>query len=306
MPSSPYNVSWSNSLFEDNAEYGLGLRTSLDVNKEKIYNIIKNNIKKVNKKNKELLNKWIENSNDYQITKFVSDNLDYNDIKELKPLKEYIPAKSIWLIGGDGWSYDIGFGGLDHVIAQNKNINILILDNEVYSNTGGQSSKSTREGAVAPFASNGKKTAKKDLARMMMNYKNVYIAHISLGADMNQTIKAINEAYNHDGPSLIIAYSPCIVHGIKGGMKNSLEEGKLAVESGYFPLFRYNSSTKKFNLDYKTPDFSLYGKMLINETRYKMISAVNKEHAKELLEENLQNAKDRFEFYKFLENEKTN
>ena len=306
MPSSPYNVSWSNSLFEDNAEYGLGLRTSLDVNKEKIYNIIKNNIKKVNKKNKELLNKWIENSNDYQITKFVSDNLDYNDIKELKPLKEYIPAKSIWLIGGDGWSYDIGFGGLDHVIAQNKNINILILDNEVYSNTGGQSSKSTREGAVAPFASNGKKTAKKDLARMMMNYKNVYIAHISLGADMNQTIKAINEAYNHDGPSLIIAYSPCIVHGIKGGMKNSLEEGKLAVESGYFPLFRYNSSTKKFNLDYKTPDFSLYGKMLINETRYKMISAVNKEHAKELLEENLQNAKDRFEFYKSLENEKTN
>ena len=306
MPSSPYNISWSNSLFEDNAEYGFGIQTSIELNKEKIMDIINKNIDNLGKKNRLLLKKYIENEKDYKITKFVSENLDYSEIKELKPLKNYIPSKSVWLIGGDGWSYDIDFGGIDHVVSQGKNINILILDNEIYSNTGGQSSKSTQEGVVSLFSSKGKETQKKDLAKILMNYKNVYIAQICLGKDMNQAIKALNEANEFDGPSIVIAYSPCIIHGIKGGMKNSLEEEKLAVDSGYFPIFRYNSKLNSFKLDYKTPDFSLYGKFLINETRYKMISAVNKDRAKELLENNLNNAKERFEYYKNLETKKDN
>jgi pyruvate-ferredoxin/flavodoxin oxidoreductase len=224
-----------------------------------------------------------------------------SSVEELKVLKDYIPTKSVWIIGGDGWSYDIGFGGLDHIMSSNENVNILVLDTEIYSNTGGQSSKSTREGAVAKFNSIGKNTTKKDLARMMMTYPNVYVAEISMGANMNQAIKAINEAMNHDGPSMIIAYAPCISHGIKGGMGNSMKEEELAVKCGYFPLFRYNSKTKEFNLDYKEPDFTLYDEFLSNETRYKMISAVNLDMAKELLESNLDMAKERFEYYKSLD-----
>ena len=229
------------------------------------------------------------------------ENIDYSEVPKLEELKEYIPTKSVWILGGDGWSYDIGFGGLDHIMSTNQNVNVLVLDTEVYSNTGGQSSKSTRKGAVAKFASHGKNTSKKDLARMMMQYPNVYIAQISLGANMNQAIKAINEAKNHNGPSLIIAYAPCINHGIKGGMGNSIKEEELAVKSGYFPIFRYNSINKEFHLDFKEPDYSLYGQFLANETRYKMISAVNLEMAKELLEDNLESAKERFEYYKSLE-----
>jgi len=301
MPSSPYNVSWSNSLFEDNAEYGLGMRLSEEIYKEKIKNIMINNKDNLSEENKKLVDAYLENPNDYKTSKVVMDNLNYDEIPELLPIKDYILNKSVWLIGGDGWSYDIGFSGLDHIMSTNQNVNILILDTEVYSNTGGQSSKSTREGAVAKFASKGKETTKKDLARMMMNYPNVYIAEISMGANMNQAIKAINEANNHDGPSLILAYAPCISHGIKGGMGNSMKEEEMAVKCGYFPLFRYNSKTKEFNLDFKNPDFDLYGEFLANETRYKMISAVNKEKAKEMLEDNLNASKERFEYYKTLD-----
>ena len=301
MPSSPYNVSWSNSLFEDNAEYGYGMSLTISIMKEKIERIMKDNLDKVSEKNKELFNIWLDNKDDYKKTKEVSEEIDYSEVEELKVLKDYIPTKSVWIIGGDGWSYDIGFGGLDHVMSTNQNVNILVLDTEVYSNTGGQSSKSTRKGAVAKFASHGKTTSKKDLAKMMMGYPNVTVSQISMGANMNQAIKAINEAKNHDGPSLIIAYAPCINHGIKGGMGNSIKEEELAVKSGYFPIFRYNSVTKEFHLDFKEPDFALYGEFLANETRYKMISAVNKEHAKELLESNLDSAKERFEYYKSLD-----
>ncbi|MBQ3475086.1 MAG: pyruvate:ferredoxin (flavodoxin) oxidoreductase [Bacilli bacterium] len=302
MPSSPYNISWSNSLFEDNAEYGYGMSLTVSIMKEKIENIMNRYMDTVSDKNKELFNIWLSNKNDYKKTKLVMENIDYEEVKELEVIKEYIPSKSVWVLGGDGWSYDIGFSGIDHVMSTNQNVNILVLDTEVYSNTGGQSSKSTREGAVAKFASIGKTTSKKDLARMMMQYKNVTVSEISLGANMNQAIKAINEANNHNGPSLIIAYAPCINHGLKGGMGNSIKEEELAVKCGYFPLFRYNSNTKEFNLDFKEPDFSLYGQFLANETRYKMISAVNLEHAKELLEDNLNNAKERFEYYKSLDN----
>ena len=301
MPSSPYNVSWSNSLFEDNAEYGYGMSLSVSIMKEKIENIINKNIDNVDDETKELLNIWLSNKDDYKKTKYVKDNLDFNKIKDLEPFKDYIDSKSVWIIGGDGWSYDIGFGGLDHIMSTNQNVNILVLDTEVYSNTGGQSSKSTRKGAVAKFASSGKTTSKKDLARMMMSYPNVTVSQISMGANMNQAIKAINEANNHNGPSLIIAYAPCINHGIKGGMSNSMEEEDLAVKSGYFPIFRYNAVNKEFHLDFKEPDFTLYGKFLGNETRYKMISAVNLDMAKELLESNLDMAKERFEYYKSLD-----
>ena len=301
MPSSPYNVSWSNSLFEDNAEYGFGMSLTISIMKDKIEKIMLDNMDLVSEKNKELFNIWLNNKNDYKKTKVVMENIDYDEVKDLIKIKEYIATKSVWIIGGDGWSYDIGFSGIDHVMSSNENIKILVLDTEVYSNTGGQSSKSTRKGAVAKFASKGKNTSKKDLARMMMQYKNVTVSQISMGANMNQAIKAINEASEHDGPSLIIAYAPCINHGIKGGMSNSMNEEKLAVESGYFPIFRYNSKDNSFTLDYKNPDFSLYGEFLANETRYKMISAVNLENAKELLEDNLESAKERFEFYKSLE-----
>ena len=301
MPSSPYNVSWSNSLFEDNAEYGYGMRLSEEIYKEKIKNIMINNKDNLSEENKKLVDAYLEKPNDYKTSKVVMDNLNYDELPELLPIKDYILNKSVWLIGGDGWSYDIGFSGLDHIMSTNQNVNILILDTEVYSNTGGQSSKSTREGAVAKFASKGKETTKKDLARMMMNYPNVYIAEISMGANMNQAIKAINEANNHDGPSLILAYAPCISHGIKGGMGNSMKEEEMAVKCGYFPLFRYNSKTKEFNLDFKNPDFDLYGEFLANETRYKMISAVNKEKAKQMLEDNLNASKERFEYYKTLD-----
>ena len=301
MPSSPYNVSWSNSLFEDNAEFGYGMRLSEDLYKNRIINIMKKYKDNVSEDNKKLIDAYLEKPNDYKTSKVVMDNLNYDEMPELEPIKDYLLNKSVWIIGGDGWSYDIGFGGLDHVMSSNENVNILILDTEIYSNTGGQSSKSTRKGAVAKFSSVGKNTTKKDLARMMMTYPNVYVAEISMGANMNQAIKAINEAASHDGPSLIIAYAPCISHGIKGGMGNSMKEEELAVKCGYFPLFRYNAETKEFNLDFKEPDFTLYNEFLSNETRYKMLSAVNEEHAKELLDNNLENAKERFEYYKSLE-----
>jgi pyruvate-ferredoxin/flavodoxin oxidoreductase len=301
MPSSPYNVSWSNSLFEDNAEFGYGMRLSEELYKNRIINIMNNYKDKVSDTNKQLIDAYLEKPNDYKTSKVVMENLNYEEIPELEPIKDYILNKNVWIIGGDGWSYDIGFGGLDHIMSSNENVNVLILDTEVYSNTGGQSSKSTREGAVAKFNSIGKNTTKKDLARMMMTYPNVYIAEISMGANMNQAIKAMNEAMNHDGPSMIIAYAPCISHGIKGGMGNSMKEEELAVKCGYFPLFRYNSKTKEFNLDFKEPDFTLYGEFLANETRYKMLNAVNEEHAKELLDANLEASKERFEYYKSLD-----
>ena len=301
MPSSPYNVSWSNSLFEDNAEFGYGMRLSEELYKNRIINIMNNYKDKVSEDNKKLIEAYLEKPNDYKTSKVVMDNLNYDEIPELEPIKDYILNKNVWIIGGDGWSYDIGFGGLDHIMSSNENVNVLILDTEIYSNTGGQSSKSTREGAIAKFSSIGKNTTKKDLARMMMTYPNVYVAEISMGANMNQAIKAINEAMNHDGPSMIIAYAPCISHGIKGGMGNSMKEEELAVKCGYFPLFRYNSKTKEFNLDYKEPDFTLYDEFLSNETRYKMLAAVNGEHAKELLEVNKNASIERFEYYKSLD-----
>ncbi|HOZ54076.1 MAG TPA: pyruvate:ferredoxin (flavodoxin) oxidoreductase [Bacilli bacterium] len=298
--SMPYSISWMNSLFEDNAEFGYGLRASYNMIRHYIENIIKNNIESQSENNKKLLKQWLDNKDDFTITSKIKDNIDYKEIKELETLKEYIPSKSIWIIGGDGWAYDIGYGGLDHVLAQGEDVNILVLDTECYSNTGGQASKSTKTGAIAKFAIGGKSNPNKDLARLAISYDNVYVASISLGANMMQALTALKEAEEHQGPSIVIAYSPCINHGIKGGMSSSINEEKLVVESGYFNLFRYKPSEDKLYLDYKNPNFDLYDKLLNNESRYNLLKTTNEEFAKELLEKNKKIAIDRFNYYKEL------
>ena len=301
QPSVPWNVSWANSLFEDNAEFGLGIKMSDIVQKERFKNIIRNS--DLSEENEEIARRWLENEDDIDASLDMINKFDYNEAIKAERLKKYIMPKSVWMIGGDGWAYDIGYGGLDHVLASNQNVNILVLDTEVYSNTGGQTSKSTRSGATAKFSANGKDGGKKDLARIAMSYDNVYVAQISLGANMQQSIKALIEAEKHNGPSLIIAYAPCINHGIKAGMKNSISEEKLAVECGYYPIFRYNPDDDKLNLDYKNPDFDKYEEFLSKENRYAMTKLVNEERARILFENNKENARKRFEYYKKLSEE---
>ena len=220
--------------------------------------------------------------------------------------KEFLVKRSQWIFGGDGWAYDIGYGGLDHVLASNENINVLVFDTEVYSNTGGQSSKSTPNGAIAKFAASGKRTKKKDLGMMAMSYGYVYVAQVSMGADKNQTIKAILEAEAYDGPSLIIAYSPCIEHGIKLGMGNAQEEEKKAVESGYWNMYRYNPTLKgqknPFILDSKDPK-SDFKDFLMGEVRYDSLAKAFPKEAEELFNKTEKDAKERLENYKRLANQ---
>lgn len=285
LPSTPWSVPWANSLFEDNAEFGYGIRVAEDYMKNKIIFLMNENKDKLNNKNKKLVEEYLDNYSK-ETSEKVYNELDYNNFPEIIPYKKYIKEKSIWLVGGDGWAYDIGFGGIDHVMSTNENVNILVLDTEVYSNTGGQSSKSTRPGAIAKFASSGKKTSKKDLARIASAYPNVYIGTISLGANPMHTIKTMLEAENHNGPSILIAYAPCIAHGIKTGMKDSVSEEKLATASGYFPLYRYNPETKKFTLD-SGADFTKLDDIFQRENRYR--------GSKELLEKNKQDIIEEYE-----------
>lgn len=302
IPSIPYSLPWMNSLFEDNAEFGFGILNANNYIRTRIKNIMENNLEG---KNKELFTEWLNNYDDYEITKKVYNLIDYNETKELLELKDYIPSRTVFMIGGDGWAYDIGYSGIDHVLASNQNVNILVLDTEVYSNTGGQSSKSSRIGSIASFTSDGKKQNKKDLARLALSYPNVYVAQISIGANYNQILKVFNEAASYNGPSIIIAYSTCISHGIKGGMNNSLDMSKMAVECGFFPLFHYNPTEKKLYLDYKEPNFDLYEEFLNKQTRFSMLKTINKEKSEELLLKNKQNSIERFNYYKKL-SEKTN
>ena len=298
IPSIPYTLPWINSLFEDNAEFGYGILNANNYNRNRIKNIMEKNL---NNKNKELFKEWLDNYDNYEITKKVYDSIDYNEVpKELLDLKDYIPSRVIFSIGGDGWAYDIGYGGIDHVLASNQNVNILVLDTEVYSNTGGQSSKSSRIGSIASFTSDGKKSNKKDLARIALSYPNVYVAQISIGANYNQVLKVFKEAVSYNGPSIIIAYSTCISHGIKGGMTNSLDMSKKAVECGFFPIFHYNPIEKKFYLDYKEPNFDLYDDFINAQTRFSMLKVINKENASELLKQNKENSIERFNYYKEL------
>lgn len=286
----------ANSLFEDNAEFALGIHISYKQKRDRIKHIMEETINSVDEDIKELFTKWLENENDFAITKDIKEKLEDKLIpKELKDLIDYVPTRTIWAIGGDGWAYDIGYGGLDHVLHSNENIKILVLDTEVYSNTGGQASKSTKLGAVAEFANFGKRTIKKDLFKIASCIPNCYVASISLGANMMQAIKAFNEAEAHNGPAIIIAYSPCIEHGIKTGMTTSSEEQKLAVECGYTILMRYDG---KYHIDSKEPDFNKYETFLDNEVRFNALKIKNKEFASKILEEQKENAIKRYEYYK--------
>ncbi len=222
--------------------------------------------------------------------------------EEIKKLIDYIPSRSTWIIGGDGWAYDIGYGGLDHVLHSNENVNILVLDTEVYSNTGGQKSKSTRTGSIAEFASSGKLESKKDLFKIAMSIPNVYVASISMGANMQQTIKAFKEAKEHNGPSLIIAYCPCIEQGIVGGMTGQIEEQKFLSEIGYNLLMRYNPEEDKLTVDSKEPEFEIFDSLFSKEMRYKNLETKNEEEYQKLYDENMNYAKRRYEYYKKLEN----
>lgn len=289
---------WANSLFEDNAEFGLGMSLAIENNKNLLKKYIMQYLITCKDKDLSLLfNKWLEqnlelNENDYSIVCKLLDLQEKNEqLENIKLYKNYFTKKSIWIIGGDGWAYDIGFGGLDHLFASNHNVNILVLDSEVYSNTGGQASKSTQKSATAKFASNGKTTAKKDIMQIAMSYKNVYVASVSLGADMSQAIKAFKEAESYNGVSLIVAYAPCVNHGFD--MSSSNLEMKKAVDSGYWNLFRYNPTLQKpLTIDSKEP-ISSYKDFLLGESRFKALYKTNPTHAEELFEQSENDAKNR-------------
>ena len=298
IPGTSYNVPWANSLFEDNAEFGMGMAVADRIKKEKIKDIIEKNVAIIPNKDKEIYASYYKRL-DYQSSCLLYEVVDNSKIPELKEMKEFIKSKSFWIIGGDGWAYDIGFSGLDHVLSTKENVNILVLDTEVYSNTGGQSSKSSPKGSVAKFTNTGKLNAKKDLARIALSYPHVYVATISLGANMQQAINALVEAKNYNGPSIVIAYSPCIAQGILKGMSNSIDEEKKATMSGYFPIFRYNPTEDKFSLDSKA-DFEKYKEFLGGENRYRTLARTNPEGFEKLLDENMNDAKKRYEYYEKL------
>ena len=323
-PSMPYctndkgqGPSWANSLFEDNAEYGYGMKVAVEQQRA--------TIKKHMEEFKELgadeeiakaFDAWLEDYNSYEVTKAATAKilplLDKKTgnaeadklLASIDSMKRLLIKPSQWIFGGDGWAYDIGFGGLDHALASGENINVMVVDTEVYSNTGGQSSKSTPTAAVAKFASNGKEVRKKDLGLMMTSYGYVYVAQIAIGADKNQALKAIKEAEAYDGPSLIIAYAPCINHGIRQGMGVSIAEEKKAVETGYWHLYRYNPTLKDegknpFTLDSKAPT-KPYREFLEGEVRYTSLKKLFPERAEALYEAAERNAKERFESYERL------
>ena len=300
-PSTPYSIPWANSLFEDNAEFGYGIYLGNKSIRKRIENVMNDIKDSVEPGVKEILEKWLNNKNDFQITHEVKEKLEKINIPDsIKYLLPYLECPSIWCVGGDGWAYDIGFGGIDHVLSSNENINILVLDTEVYSNTGGQASKSSRFGQICEFADLGKSTRKKDLFRIAMSYPNVYVASISLGANPMQTIKAFKEANEHVGPSIILAYSPCLEQGIKGGLNCSVDEQKLAVNCGYTLLMRYLPQENKLYLDSKEPDFNKYEDLLNNEVRYNALKIKDTSLASQLFLLNRISAEDRYKYYKDL------
>ncbi|MBS6956603.1 MAG: pyruvate:ferredoxin (flavodoxin) oxidoreductase [Enterocloster asparagiformis] len=312
-PSTPYTVNakgqgpaWDNSLFEDNAEFGYGMLLAQnairDGLKTKVESVMASDqaSDEVKAACKEYLDTFgIGALNGTATDKLVAalDGIDCPICKDIVKNKDFLAKKSQWIFGGDGWAYDIGFGGVDHVLASGKDINIMVYDTEVYSNTGGQSSKATKTGAVAQFAAGGKDTKKKDLAGIAMSYGYVYVAQICMGADMAQTVKAIAEAEAYPGPSLILAYAPCINHGIKKGMDKAQTEEKLAVECGYWNNFRFNpAAEKKFSLDSKAPKLESYQDFLKGEVRYMSLAMKNPERASELFARNEQEAKERYAY----------
>ena len=308
----PYTVNaeghgpaWANSLFEDNAEHGLGMYTAQSVIRESLANKVRTIIEKTDDEaRKAACQAWLDTYNDgnanKEATKALVANLEANvccdTVKDILSKKEYLSKKSVWIFGGDGWAYDIGFGGVDHVLASNKDVNVFVFDTEVYSNTGGQASKASNIGQVAQFAASGKETKKKSLAEIAMSYGYVYVAQVAMGANQAQTLKAITEAEAYNGPSLVIGYAPCEMHSIKGGMTNCQAEMKKAVECGYWNLFRFDPSkeTGKFTLDSKAPKDG-YQEFLMNEARYSRLTREFPERAKELFPKNEAAAKERYE-----------
>ena len=317
FPASPYTKNadgrgpaWANSLFEDNAEYGFGMKVAQNTIRDRIQTIIAENQEEFSEELKGLLNEWVENREDgektLELTKKILPLLEKSSseaAKQLLEVKDHFVRQSQWIIGGDGWAYDIGYGGLDHVIANSEDVNILVLDTEVYSNTGGQSSKSARAGSIAKFTAAGKPGKKKDLAAQAMTYESVYVAAISHGANATQVLKAMKEAENYPGPSLIIAYSPCIAHGINGGLGNSHQQAKLATECGYWPTFRYDPRRIKegknpLQIDSKEPQWEKYHDFLLSENRYQQLLKTNPDAAEQLLHANIVDAKRRWAMYK--------
>jgi len=319
-PSIPYTTNaegrgpaWGNSLFEDNAEYGYGMFLGVKQVREKIADLMKEAMQcDIPDKIKDVFSKWLDSFDDGEGSKKASalvmealkERPDDPLFRQILSLKDYLVKPSQWIIGGDGWAYDIGFGGLDQVISTGDDVNLLVLDTEVYSNTGGQSSKATPTAAVAKFAASGKKIRKKDLGMMAMSYGYVYVAQVAMGANMNQTIKAFVEAEKYKGPSLIIAYSPCINHGIKTGMGTSMAEEKKAVECGYWHLYRYNPELREqgknpFILDSKEPSKD-FREFLLGEVRYSQLATVFPETAEDLFRQAEKHAGERYEMYKRL------
>jgi len=308
----PYTVNaeghgpaWANSLFEDNAEHGLGMYTAQSVIRESLANKVRTVMGNTeDEARKAACQAWLDTYNDgsanKEATKALVANLEANvccdTVKDILSKKEYLSKKSVWIFGGDGWAYDIGFGGVDHVLASNKDVNVFVFDTEVYSNTGGQASKASNIGQVAQFAASGKETKKKSLAEIAMSYGYVYVAQVAMGANQAQTLKAITEAEAYNGPSLVIGYAPCEMHSIKGGMTNCQAEMKKAVECGYWNLFRFDPSkeTGKFTLDSKAPKDG-YQEFLMNEARYSRLTREFPERAKELFPKNEAAAKERYE-----------
>ena len=299
FPRTPYSIPWASSLFEDNAEFGFGILLSYNQKREHLKDAIKKYYKDSSDKLKEIYDRFIKNFDNYEETLKIKEELSLSDIPdEIVKLLDYVPSRSVWTIGGDGWAYDIGFGGIDHVLSSNTNAKILVLDTEVYSNTGGQMSKSSQLGQVAEFANFGKKNYKKDLFRIAMSYPNCYVASISLGANPIQAIKAYKEAESHNGPAIIIAYAPCIEHGIKSGCSN--KEEKLVVETGYTLLMRYNPDENKLYLDSKEPNYDKLDELWNNETRFNALKIKNPKLAEELLSMQKEELKSRYNYYKEL------
>ena len=311
-PSTPYTVNakgqgpaWSNSLFEDNAEFGYGMllaqKAIRDGLKEKVEALVASTDKEdVKAAGQEWLDTFsVGATNGAATDKLVAalEACGCEAGKEILEQKDFLSKKSQWIFGGDGWAYDIGFGGVDHVLASGRDINVMVFDTEVYSNTGGQSSKATPTGAIAQFAAGGKEVKKKDMASIAMSYGYVYVAQISMGADFNQTVKALAEAEAYPGPSLIIAYAPCINHGIKKGMSKAQTEEELAVKCGYWHNFRFNPAAEnKFTLDSKAPDMDNYQDFLDGEVRYNSLKRQNPEKAARLFAKNESEAKERYDY----------
>lgn len=314
-PSTPYTkntqtgrgIAWANSLFEDNAEFGLGMRVASETIRHRIENIMLDTKDKVPNQLAALYSDWIANKKDRVVSMQIADKLveilkqnpNAEGAAELLSLKQYLNAKTQWIIGGDGWAYDIGFGGLDHVLASGENINVLVLDTEVYSNTGGQSSKSSRTGSIAQFTASGKAVQKKDLGYIAMSYGNIFVAQVNSNANQANVIKAMQAAEAYDGPSIVIAYAPCIAHGIKGGLAHSGNQAELATKCGYWPTYTYDPSLLKegknpIKLTSKEPEWDKYEQFLLNEVRYNALKNANPSHAEELIAHNKADAQRRY------------